>query len=51
MVNDFSKHIFRTALTLCVFGSLLFFLIISSSSICLGQEDFADFGMTYQIPD
>ena len=51
MVNNFIKHIFRSSLMLCVHGSLLFFLTISSSSICPGQEDFADFGMTYRIPD
>jgi hypothetical protein len=31
-------------------GSLIFFMTISSSSICLGQDDVADTGMSYRIP-
>ncbi|MHC4269536.1 MAG: hypothetical protein ACYSTS_13835, partial [Planctomycetota bacterium] len=50
MVSNFIKHICRSSLTLCVLGSLLFFLVISSSSSCLGQDDFADTGMSYRIP-
>ena len=51
MVKNFRKHRFRSLLIFWLFCCLLFFMTISSSSICFSQDNFADTGMSYRTPE